>query len=149
MISSRVVATSVKPAAVRSSRDRWRAALRGLGLSDQLTPKQIRQLCDRSGKLVQFRTRLDELQRQLEFRSRELVSIQSQVAKLASVSQTAIHKLLTGKSESTKKLPQLARALYRSVEVGKPIPETLFVAVAEVLAMIYRTRQKRLSQTQG
>ncbi|HHX39252.1 MAG TPA: flagellar biosynthesis protein FlhB [Armatimonadetes bacterium] len=35
--------------------------------------------------------------------------------------------------------PPLARALYRMVKVGHAIPETLFRAVAEVLAFIYRT----------
>ena len=41
--------------------------------------------------------------------------------------------------------PELARAVYRTVEVGGAIPETLFVAVAEVLAMIYRLRTNRIS----
>lgn len=41
--------------------------------------------------------------------------------------------------------PELARAVYRTVEVGGVIPETLFVAVAEVLAMIYRLRSNRIS----
>ena len=39
--------------------------------------------------------------------------------------------------------PELARTLYAAVEVGQPVPETLFVAVAEVLAMIYRLRRGR------
>ena len=39
--------------------------------------------------------------------------------------------------------PELARAVYAGVELGQPIPEALFVAVAEVLAMIYRLRQRR------
>ncbi|NBB95032.1 MAG: flagellar biosynthesis protein FlhB [Planctomycetes bacterium] len=39
--------------------------------------------------------------------------------------------------------PPLARTLYASVEIGQPVPEDLFVAVAEVLAMIYRMRRKR------
>lgn len=39
--------------------------------------------------------------------------------------------------------PELARALYATVEVGQPIPEALFVAVAEILAMIYRLRKQR------
>ncbi|MFW6132408.1 MAG: EscU/YscU/HrcU family type III secretion system export apparatus switch protein [Planctomycetota bacterium] len=39
--------------------------------------------------------------------------------------------------------PELARALYAAVDVGQPIPEALFVAVAEVLAMIYRLRHNR------
>jgi flagellar biosynthetic protein FlhB len=40
--------------------------------------------------------------------------------------------------------PQLARSLYAAVDVGETIPQTLFVAVAEVLAMIYRLRRNRL-----
>ena len=40
--------------------------------------------------------------------------------------------------------PDLARALYGTVKVGQAIPDTLFVAVAEVLAMIYRLRKRRL-----
>jgi flagellar biosynthetic protein FlhB len=39
--------------------------------------------------------------------------------------------------------PELARAIYASVKPGKPIPEKLYVAVAEVLAMIYRLRHKK------
>ncbi len=38
--------------------------------------------------------------------------------------------------------PELARAIFRTVEVGEGIPQTLFVAVAEVLAMIYRLRRR-------
>jgi flagellar biosynthetic protein FlhB len=39
--------------------------------------------------------------------------------------------------------PELARALYASAEVGQMIPEPLYVAVAEVLAMIFRMRKQR------
>ena len=39
--------------------------------------------------------------------------------------------------------PELARTIYAAVEVGGTIPETLFVAVAEVLAMVYRLRKQR------
>jgi len=39
--------------------------------------------------------------------------------------------------------PELARALYATTDVGQEIPQTLFVAVAEVLAMIYRMHSKR------
>jgi flagellar biosynthetic protein FlhB len=38
--------------------------------------------------------------------------------------------------------PPLARSLYNEVEVDKPIPETLFAAVAEVLAYIYKMNKK-------
>lgn len=41
--------------------------------------------------------------------------------------------------------PELARTIYATVEPGSSIPQTLYVAVAEVLAMIYRLRQKRRS----
>ncbi len=36
--------------------------------------------------------------------------------------------------------PELARALYRSVAVDKPIPRELYQAVAQVLAFVYRLR---------
>ena len=39
--------------------------------------------------------------------------------------------------------PELARTIYSTVEPGSAIPQTLYVAVAEVLAMIHRLRQKR------
>ena len=38
--------------------------------------------------------------------------------------------------------PELARTIYASVKPGNPIPENLYVAVAEVLAMIYRLRRR-------
>ncbi len=38
--------------------------------------------------------------------------------------------------------PPLARSLYNEVEVEKPIPETLFAAVAEVLAYVYKMNKK-------
>jgi flagellar biosynthetic protein FlhB len=39
--------------------------------------------------------------------------------------------------------PELARTIYSTVKLGNPIPETLYVAVAEILAMIYRLRHKK------
>jgi len=38
--------------------------------------------------------------------------------------------------------PELARALYAGADVGQAVPENLFVAVAEVLAMIYRMKNR-------
>lgn len=37
--------------------------------------------------------------------------------------------------------PELARTIYKTVEIGQAIPEALFVAVAEVLAMVYRAKR--------
>ncbi len=39
--------------------------------------------------------------------------------------------------------PPLARALYRDVPLGRPIPEKLYRAVANVLALVYRLRERR------
>jgi flagellar biosynthetic protein FlhB len=39
--------------------------------------------------------------------------------------------------------PELARTIFATVEPGQPIPENLYVAVAEVLALIYRLRHKK------
>lgn len=39
--------------------------------------------------------------------------------------------------------PEVARAIYASVKPGQRIPEAFYVAVAEVLAMIYRLRQSK------
>jgi flagellar biosynthetic protein FlhB len=39
--------------------------------------------------------------------------------------------------------PPLARALHKSVEVGRQIPEELFAAVAQVLAYVYRVAGRR------
>ncbi len=38
--------------------------------------------------------------------------------------------------------PELARALFAAVDEGQTVPETLFVAVAEVLAVIFKLRKK-------
>jgi flagellar biosynthetic protein FlhB len=39
--------------------------------------------------------------------------------------------------------PELARTIYATVKIGNTIPETLYVAVAEILAMIYRLRHRK------
>jgi flagellar biosynthetic protein FlhB len=44
--------------------------------------------------------------------------------------------------------PEVARAIYASVKPGQPIPESLYVAVAEVLAMLYRLRKKKSASPQ-
>lgn len=46
--------------------------------------------------------------------------------------------------------PEVARAIYASVKPGQVIPESLYMAVAEVLAMLFKLRQKkRAAQQQG
>lgn len=41
----------------------------------------------------------------------------------------------------------LARALYRNVDVGEEIPESLYVAIAEVLAYVYSLKKERQEKT--
>ncbi len=43
--------------------------------------------------------------------------------------------------------PELARTIYSTVKPGNPIPEDLYVAVAQVLALIYRLRKKRIQRS--
>jgi flagellar biosynthetic protein FlhB len=45
--------------------------------------------------------------------------------------------------------PPLARALYKTVEVGQAVPPELYRAVAEVLAYVYRLRERRQGGTKG
>ena len=45
--------------------------------------------------------------------------------------------------------PELARTIYSTVKLGDPIPETLYVAIAEVLAMIYRLRRRKANARTG
>lgn len=39
--------------------------------------------------------------------------------------------------------PELARTIFATVEIDEPIPQNLYVAVAEVMAMLHRLRKKR------
>jgi flagellar biosynthetic protein FlhB len=39
--------------------------------------------------------------------------------------------------------PELARTIFATVKIGQAVPQELYVAVAEVLAMLHRLRQKR------
>jgi flagellar biosynthetic protein FlhB len=41
--------------------------------------------------------------------------------------------------------PELARTIYSTVEIGNLIPQALYIAVAEVLAIIHRLRQRKKS----
>ena len=50
--------------------------------------------------------------------------------------------LATEHGVPVRREPPLARALYRAVEVGQAIPEKLFVAVAEVLALVLRGKRR-------
>ena len=65
------------------------------------------------------------------------------VAKGADLVAAAIRKLAEENGVPVISNPPLARALYREVELGHQIPEQFFVAVAEVLAFVFRTAKRR------
>ncbi|MFA6132723.1 MAG: flagellar biosynthesis protein FlhB [Phycisphaerae bacterium] len=65
------------------------------------------------------------------------------VAKGADFLAAKIKELAQANGVAIVEKPPLARMLYATVELDQPVPETLFVAVAEVLAMIYRLKRRR------
>lgn len=65
------------------------------------------------------------------------------VAKGADLVAARIREIAKDNDVPIIEKPPLARALYSTVDVGQGIPESLFVAVAEVLAMIYEMRVKK------
>lgn len=66
------------------------------------------------------------------------------VAKGADLMSEKIKQIARAHNVPVLTRPSLARMIYTSVDVGEPIGADLFVAVAEVLAMIYRTRRGAL-----
>ncbi len=65
------------------------------------------------------------------------------VAKGADNIALQIKKIARENSVHIVQNPPLARSLYAEVEVDHPIPETLFTAVAEVLAYVFKMGKKR------
>lgn len=65
------------------------------------------------------------------------------VAKGADLMAMQIRKIATEHGVPMVENVPLARALYKHVKVGKPVPAQFFRAVAEVLAYVFRLRAKR------
>ncbi len=65
------------------------------------------------------------------------------VAKGADLVALRIRALAREAGVPVLELPPLARALYRSTELGREIPAALYVAVAQVLAYVYQLRAAR------
>lgn len=61
---------------------KWQSGLRGLGLPESLTPSQVRELSQRTGKLTGFQTRLDHLRSELAERNKELGLLSSRTQEL-------------------------------------------------------------------
>jgi|KBSSwiStaDraftv2_1062776.scaffolds.fasta_scaffold00616_10 flagellar biosynthetic protein FlhB len=67
------------------------------------------------------------------------------VAKGADVIAARIREIATESLVPIFEAPPLARALFKSVEIGGEIPATLYVAVAQVLTYIYQLKTARRS----
>jgi flagellar biosynthetic protein FlhB len=65
------------------------------------------------------------------------------VAKGADYMAMRIRQLAIAHDVPIVERPPLARALYRSVEVGQQIPADFYAAVAEILAYVYRLNQRQ------
>lgn len=64
------------------------------------------------------------------------------VAKGSELVALAIRRLAEASGVPLLESPPLARALYRSVDIGEAIPTDLYVAVAEVLAWVHQVRTR-------
>ncbi len=73
------------------------------------------------------------------------------VAKGARIIANRIREVAVENDVPIVQKPDLARTLYRTVEVGQPVPEPLFRAVAEVLAYVYQIdrRVEKARERQG
>ncbi|MBV8803590.1 MAG: EscU/YscU/HrcU family type III secretion system export apparatus switch protein, partial [Sinobacteraceae bacterium] len=65
------------------------------------------------------------------------------VAKGADIIAARIREVATESLVPIFEAPPLARALFKSVEIGAEIPATLYVAVAQVLTYIYQLKTAR------
>jgi flagellar biosynthesis protein FlhB len=65
------------------------------------------------------------------------------VAKGTDIIAAKIREVGTENSVPIFEAPPLARALHRHVDIGAPIPASLYVAVAQVLTYIYQLRHAR------
>jgi flagellar biosynthetic protein FlhB len=65
------------------------------------------------------------------------------VAKGADLMAERIREIARAYGVPIIRRPELARTLYAGVGVGQTIPQDLYTAVAEILAVIYRLRQKK------
>jgi flagellar biosynthetic protein FlhB len=78
----------------------------------------------------------------LRYESKEMES-PMMVAKGADHLAERIREIARAYGVPIVRRPELARTIYSTVKPGDVIPQTLYAAVAEVLAMIYRLRHRK------
>jgi uncharacterized protein YhaN len=70
--------------AAQASRQRWRAALRSVGLPETLSPKSLKQLAASTEQASHLRRRLEHRREELQQRERELLSLAGRIEQLFS-----------------------------------------------------------------
>ena len=65
------------------------------------------------------------------------------VAKGTELLAAKIREIATENGVPIVEAPPLARALYKSVEIGREVPAALYVTVAQVLTYVYQLRAAR------
>lgn len=68
------------------------------------------------------------------------------VAKGAGVLAQRIRRLALENNIPVVERKPLAQSLYKNVEIGHPIPDANYAAVAEVLAYVYQLKGKKIPQ---
>jgi flagellar biosynthetic protein FlhB len=74
---------------------------------------------------------------------RETMAAPEVIAKGIDYMALRIKKVAKEHDVAVLERPQLAREMYAAIEIGQPIPERFFKAVAEILAYVYRLRKKK------
>jgi flagellar biosynthetic protein FlhB len=69
------------------------------------------------------------------------------LAKGADLLAERIVKLARSYGVPIVRRPEVARTIYATVKPGQPIPEALYVAVAEVIALLYRLRKTKAAKS--
>lgn len=67
---------------VENHEKRWQASLRSVGLPESLTPTQVKELSQRTGRIAEFNSRIELLKKELVDREREVQQIGQRVLEL-------------------------------------------------------------------
>jgi flagellar biosynthetic protein FlhB len=117
------------PQVKKRLRDRWRRWLE----------KPLRQSVSEATVVVTNPTHVAVALQYLEGRSAAPTVVAKGVDRVAE----EIQRIARDVNVPVVEQPPLARALFRDVPVGEPIPEALYRAVASVLAIVWRLREER------
>jgi flagellar biosynthesis protein FlhB len=113
----------------------------------KMTREEVREEMRESEGSPEIKGRIRSLQREIARRRmmQEVPKADAVVAKGADIVAARIREVATESLVPIFEAPPLARALFKSVEIGNEIPASLYVAVAQVLTYIYQLKTARRS----